>query len=89
MTRRILLVLVAFTAIVLVGAVGWLTLNATSHDRKLVLPGHGSGVFLPGVAGLPTTVDTESGHDSTGLQYETVFNSAGITRNSLAFVAVR
>jgi signal transduction histidine kinase len=32
-TRRILLVLLAFTAIVLVGAVVPLTLNATSHDR--------------------------------------------------------
>jgi signal transduction histidine kinase len=32
-TRRILLMLLAFTAVVLVGAVGWLTLNATSHDR--------------------------------------------------------
>jgi signal transduction histidine kinase len=36
-TRRILLVLVAFTAIVLIGAVGWLTLNATSHDRASFL----------------------------------------------------
>ena len=33
MTRRILLMLLAFTAAILVGAVGWLTLNATSHDR--------------------------------------------------------
>jgi signal transduction histidine kinase len=33
-TRRILLVLLAFTAIVLVGAVVPLTLNATSHDRN-------------------------------------------------------
>ncbi len=33
MTRRILLVLLAFTAAVLVGAVVPLTLNATSHDR--------------------------------------------------------
>ena len=33
MTRRILLVLIGFTAIVLVGAVVPLTLNATSHDR--------------------------------------------------------
>jgi len=32
-TRRILLVLVGFTAVVLVGAVVPLTLNATSHDR--------------------------------------------------------
>jgi signal transduction histidine kinase len=32
-TRRILLMLLAFTAVILVGAVGWLTLNATSHDR--------------------------------------------------------
>ncbi len=34
MTRRILLVLLAFTAAVLVGAVVPLTLNATSHDRS-------------------------------------------------------
>jgi signal transduction histidine kinase len=33
-TRRILFVLLAFTAIVLVGAVVPLTLNATSHDRN-------------------------------------------------------
>jgi signal transduction histidine kinase len=33
-TRRILFVLLAFTAIVLVGAVVPLTLNATSHDRS-------------------------------------------------------
>jgi signal transduction histidine kinase len=33
-TRRILFMLLAFTAIVLVGAVGTLTLNATSHDRN-------------------------------------------------------
>ena len=33
MSRRILLMLLAFTAIVLVGAVVPLTLNATSHDR--------------------------------------------------------
>ncbi|HEX7957379.1 MAG TPA: DUF2163 domain-containing protein [Pyrinomonadaceae bacterium] len=57
--------------------------RATSHDRPLVLPGHGSGSFLPGVAGFPSAIDTESGHDSAGLQYETVFSSAGITRESL------
>jgi signal transduction histidine kinase len=34
MTRRILFMLLAFTAAILVGAVGWLTLNATSHDRS-------------------------------------------------------
>lgn len=61
-----------------------LEVRATSHDRRLVLPGHGAGEFLPGVAGLPSAIDTESGHGSAGLQYETVFNSAGITRNSLA-----
>ena len=61
-----------------------LEVRATSHDRKLVLPGHGSAPFLPGVAGVPTTIDTESGHDSAGLQYETVFNSVGITRETLA-----
>jgi signal transduction histidine kinase len=36
-TRRILLMLLAFTAVILVGAVGWLTLNATSHDRTSFL----------------------------------------------------
>jgi signal transduction histidine kinase len=34
MTRRILVMLLAFTALVLVGAVVPLTLNATSHDRS-------------------------------------------------------
>ena len=34
MTRRILFMLLAFTAIILVGAVVPLTLNATSHDRN-------------------------------------------------------
>jgi signal transduction histidine kinase len=34
MTRRILVMLLAFTALVLVGAVVPLTLNATSHDRN-------------------------------------------------------
>jgi uncharacterized phage protein (TIGR02218 family) len=61
-----------------------LEVRATSHDRKLVLPGHGPAPFLPGVAGLPSAIDTESGHDSAGLQYQTVFNSAGITREALA-----
>src|SRR5688572_11219790 len=61
-----------------------LEVRATSHDRPLVLPGHGSGLFLPGVAGIPSTIDTESGHESAGFQYETVFTSAGITRASLA-----
>jgi uncharacterized phage protein (TIGR02218 family) len=61
-----------------------LEVRATSHDRKLVLPGHGPAPFLPGVAGLPSSIDTESGHESAGLQYETVFNSAGITRDALA-----
>ena len=34
MSRRILFMLLAFTAIILVGAVVPLTLNATSHDRN-------------------------------------------------------
>ena len=37
MTRRILLVLLAFTAVILVGAVVPLTLNATSHDQNSYL----------------------------------------------------
>ncbi len=46
MTRRILLVLLAFTAIVLVGAVVPLTLNATSHDRNS---------FIQAAAGMART----------------------------------
>jgi uncharacterized phage protein (TIGR02218 family) len=61
-----------------------LVIRATSHDRPLVLPGHGSAPFLPGVAGVPTSIDTESGHGSAGLQYETVFTSDGITREALS-----
>lgn len=61
-----------------------LEVRATSHDRALVLPGHGSASFLPGVAGFPSSVDTESGHESGGFQYQTIFSSAGITREALA-----
>jgi uncharacterized phage protein (TIGR02218 family) len=61
-----------------------IVIRATSHDRPLVLPGQGSAPFEPGVAGVPTSIDTESGHASAGLQYETVFTSAGITREALA-----
>ena len=46
MTRRILFMLLAFTAIVLVGAVVPLTLNATSHDRNS---------FSQAVAGMART----------------------------------
>lgn len=61
-----------------------LEVRATSHDRALVLPGHGSAPFLPGIAGFPSSVDTESGHDSGGFQYQTIFSAAGITREALA-----
>ncbi|HWN61729.1 MAG TPA: hypothetical protein VNO25_13810, partial [Streptosporangiaceae bacterium] len=46
MTRRILFMLLAFTAIVLVGAVVPLTLNATSHDRNS---------FIQAAAGMART----------------------------------
>ena len=46
MTRRILVMLLAFTALVLVGAVVPLTLNATSHDRNS---------FSQGAAGMART----------------------------------
>ena len=65
-------------------AVSGLEIRATSHDRPLVLPGHGSGEFKPGFVGLPTTIDLETGHGSAGLQYETVFRDDGITHESLA-----
>ena len=41
-------------------AASGISIRATSHDHKLVLPGHGSEAFLPGVAGAPTTIDTSS-----------------------------
>jgi uncharacterized phage protein (TIGR02218 family) len=65
-------------------AASGLVIRATSHDRPLVLPGHGSTPFEPGIAGVPTTIDTESGHASAGLQYDTVFTDDGITREALA-----
>ena len=46
MTRRILLVLLAFTATILVGAVVPLTLDATSHDRTS---------FIQATAGMART----------------------------------
>ena len=46
MTRRILFMLLGFTAIVLVGAVVPLTLNATSHDRSS---------FIQAAAGMART----------------------------------
>jgi signal transduction histidine kinase len=45
-TRRILLVLLAFTAVILVGAVVPLTLNATSHDRSSFIQATGGMVRL-------------------------------------------
>ncbi|HEU4597180.1 MAG TPA: DUF2163 domain-containing protein, partial [Pyrinomonadaceae bacterium] len=61
-----------------------IVIRATSHDHPLVLPGHGSAPFEPGVAGVPTSIDTESGHASAGMQYETVFTDDGITREALS-----
>jgi uncharacterized phage protein (TIGR02218 family) len=65
-------------------AASGLEIRATSHDRLLVLPGHGSQGFLPNLAGRATTIDTETGHDSAGLQYDTVFTADGITSDALA-----
>ena len=46
MTRRILLVLLAFTAVVIVGAMVPLALNATAHDRSS---------FIQATAGMART----------------------------------
>lgn len=61
------------------------TLAATSYDRPLSgLPGHAGVTFKPKFAGIPTTIDTEAGHGSGGLSYDTVFHDDGITRDILA-----
>ncbi len=59
MTRRILFMLLAFTAIVLVGAVVPLTLDATSHDRTS---------FIQAAAGTARTdaVLAQPAHDGQG-----------------------
>lgn len=57
--------------------------GATSHTDDLTLPGHPGVTFKSSGGGLPTTVDTESGHESAGLQVESVFDDAAITEEAI------
>ena len=71
MTRRILFMLLAFTAIVLVGAVVPLTLNATMHDRtSFIQAAEGmartDAVRRPGRAGLGRQCRRAEAHQSFG-----------------------
>lgn len=58
-------------------------IGATSHGRDLVLPGHAGLVFKSSRGGNPTTIDTERGHHSAGLQVESVFDDETITERSI------
>ena len=54
-------------------------IGATSHTRDLTLPGHGAVVFRR-IGGIdPTAVDTESGGESAGLDFQAVFDDDAIT----------
>lgn len=57
--------------------------GATSHTRDLELPGHPGVVFKSSLGGVPTAVDTEAGHQSAGLEVESVFDDETITEESL------
>jgi uncharacterized phage protein (TIGR02218 family) len=53
---------------------------ATSHTKDLTLPGHGATVFRSaGGLNQVSAVDTESGQESAGLEFEAVFDDAAIT----------
>lgn len=58
-------------------------LGATSHTRDLELPGHAGVVFRSSLGGAPTVIDTETGHESAGLQVESVFDDAAVTQESV------
>ena len=67
MTRRILVMLLAFTALVLVGAVVPLTLNATSHDRSSFVQAAAGTVRTDAIvvqAQLDLLADPETSGDS-------------------------
>lgn len=58
-------------------------IGATSHSKDLTLPGHTGVVFKASRGGVPTTVDSEAGHNSAGLQIESVFDDEAITKESV------
>lgn len=58
-------------------------IGATSHGHDLTLPGHEGVAFKASRGGVPTTVDAEAGHESAGLQVESVFDDDAITKESV------
>jgi uncharacterized phage protein (TIGR02218 family) len=58
-------------------------IGATSHSQDLTLPGHSSVTFQASRGGVPTTVDAEAGHESAGLQIESVFDDDAITKEAV------
>ncbi len=58
-------------------------IGATSHSQDLTLPGHSGVTFTASRGGVPTTVDAEAGHESAGLQIESVFDDDAITKESV------
>lgn len=58
-------------------------IGATSHTQDLTLPGHAGVTFKSSGGGVPTTIDTEAGHESAGLQVESVFDDAAVTEQSV------
>jgi uncharacterized phage protein (TIGR02218 family) len=58
-------------------------IGATSHGQDLSLPGHSGVVFKSSRGGVPTAVDAEAGHDSAGLQIESVFDDDAITKEAM------
>lgn len=57
--------------------------GATSHTQDLALPGHPGIVFRSSLGGVPSTIDTEAGHESAGLTVESVFDDAAVTQEGL------
>ncbi|HEV2708318.1 MAG TPA: DUF2163 domain-containing protein [Pyrinomonadaceae bacterium] len=58
--------------------------GATSHTRDLVLPGHSGVTFKRAGGAGATTVDTEAGQESAGLQMQFVIDDDVISEESLA-----
>lgn len=58
-------------------------IGATSHSQDLVLPGHAGVVFKSSRGGVPTEVDAEAGHESAGLQVESVFDDDAVTQEAV------
>lgn len=58
-------------------------IGATSHTRDLTLPGHGALVFRHRGGLQSTAVDTETAGESTGLNFQAVFDDDAITPQQL------